>query len=45
VADRTVVTAFGWVHGTRQEYGVALGTVGHATRLLKYRGLVVTRHS
>jgi DNA-binding GntR family transcriptional regulator len=28
-----------------QEYGVALGTARHATRLLKYRGLVVTIRS
>lgn len=27
------------------EYGVALGTARHATRLLRYRGLVVTVRS
>jgi DNA-binding GntR family transcriptional regulator len=28
-----------------QEYGVSLGTARHATRLLRYRGLVVTIRS
>ncbi|WP_245783119.1 MULTISPECIES: winged helix-turn-helix domain-containing protein [Amycolatopsis] len=28
-----------------QEYGVSLGTARHATRLLRYRGLVVTVRS
>lgn len=28
-----------------QEYGVSLGTARHATRLLRYRGLIVTIRS
>ena len=32
-------------HDLAYEYGVSLGTVRHATRLLRFRGLVVTIRS